>query len=292
VLVNGLYWKSRLAQWPPLSKVIQEWLGLHDLVGIEGRVVDEHTGHLHRPHEVATAHQSILAERAGMHRSIIDWWADPDRQHRPSLLPFAGRGHGTLSLTGWDGKRLRRRTGRLDGEPEGDATVPYWSAMPYEWSGNTAKSAVNPCEERHGALTSAAGIQAALKSLNEVNPPPDRGDGDPSATMLGLAVDDIAGPGVELGGSVLVGSEPAAELGATVEAQAISSSGEALPVEISLDDSGRFTLPVPETGVSEIVVTARWYRDEDDRGFEVSEQIAVIPEAWPAGQELGEERGV
>jgi pimeloyl-ACP methyl ester carboxylesterase len=285
ILINGLHWKSRVIQRRALSEVLQAWPGLHDLVGTEARVVDDRSGERRRPHELRDLPAASLLDRqATLHRSIGDWWANPDREHRPSLLPYAGQGHGTLSLTSWDGTRLRSRKGRLDGEPEGDATVPYWSATPSEWSGDLATTGVRACEDRHGSLVAPAGLRAALLALNGVNPPPDRGE-EASVTTprLGVSIDDIIGPGERLEGTVLFGDQPFVVAspdddagGARVSATLIAESGEATPLTVEAANDGRFGMDVPDDTGGDILVSVRWYRTVTDEGFETSERVAVV----------------
>jgi hypothetical protein len=137
VLVNGLYWKSKLL-WPRrLSRVVQAWPGLHDLVGIADCVTVT-DGSRHTPDEIdGLPHIGDIQRSAAMHRSVRDVWASYE-MGSPILKPFAGLGHGTTTGAAWNGRELRPTRRPIAGEPFGDSTVPYWSAIPPEWRGPQA----------------------------------------------------------------------------------------------------------------------------------------------------------
>ena len=80
-------------------------------------------------------------------------WGSLDESQEPILSAFGGAGNGTACYSAWDGSRLRLEKGPLDGEPLGDATVPYWSSVPPEWGGTRGTAKMQRVSRRHGELS-------------------------------------------------------------------------------------------------------------------------------------------
>lgn len=279
VLVNGLYWRSKRTQSKSLSSVVQSWRGLHDLVGTNARLIDSR-GRRHRPSAVAGL---PMAQRinvaAAIHERIAQWWGDPDRRHRPSLIPYAGRGHGTMSHLTWDGTTLRPQSGRLGKEPLGDATVPYWSAIPTELSGDRADVA-RPTDKRHGDLVDAPGLRSDLLAFNDGPQVPAVRGGGRVGDSLGLDVDDIIGAGERLDGVVLFGGEQidcAPALTVSVEAVRADGLDRGQQLVVEHGDDGGFSVQLPEGPEGDVEVRAHGYRTDTDQRFEVVERVAVLP---------------
>jgi pimeloyl-ACP methyl ester carboxylesterase len=203
VLVNGLYWGSRLVQRRKLSAVVQSWPGLHDLLPIDDRIVDD-SGRACGAWELADLPMlNAVTSARETHVGTRDWWA-ADRP-RPALLTVSGYGHATRSTATWTAGRLTAIKAGLTGERDGDGTVPVFSAVPPEWSGASATNSIRPCGDHHGAISHTGQLREFLLLLNSGNPPPTRGAGED--VFLGFDVDELVEPGDVITGTLRFNDE-------------------------------------------------------------------------------------
>ncbi len=275
VLANGLYWGSRLVQHPALSQVVQRWPGLHDLVGVDNRIIDTSDGSATRraAHQLSGFDQlPALQSAAKVHAAIRSWWTDTDPQTTPILIPYAGAGSATACRAMWNGKRISISRDPLDDEPFGDSTVPYWSAVPQEWGGPAATQRVTRVAKRHGELSSPPGLRSTLESLLGADPP--KRGGDNVADTFGMDLADLVEPGEALVGRLLLDDRPCDLASRLVRATFTDDAGDSteLPVEYSLD--GQFSIAIPERD-GDVSVHARVDLDEDTR-LATRDRVAVV----------------
>lgn len=184
----------------------------------------------------------IRAARS-VHSDTRDWWRDSPNSRRPALFAVAGNGHGTLSRARWDGKRLTVDRRPLQGERDGDGTVPEWAAVPPEREGAAATESTNLCGDQHGSISHTDSLQEILLRLNSDDPPAVRGVDD-RLGFLGFAVDQLAEPGDVIRAELLFDGEsvhPIGHDGPVVSAALVSNgSREPLEVEVAADGSDAY----------------------------------------------------
>lgn len=272
VLVNGLYWKSKLVGPRSLSRVVQAWPGLHDLVGIADCVTTASGTRLSADAVDNLPRLQEVQRSAAMHRSVRDVWASY-QLGTPILKPFAGLGHGTTTGATWDGHTLSPTKKPAGGEPHGDATVPYWSAIPAEWSGPTATMFTTAVGDRHGALSNPAELRSALVALNGGDPGPTRGTSD-GRRYLGLDLDDLIGPGETLSAQVMLGDDVTPRQ-TKIAVRFRDDTGETTALEVAMGNDGGFSteLPADRSGTVEVTVTCTL---ADDSRLSTTDRVAVM----------------
>jgi pimeloyl-ACP methyl ester carboxylesterase len=269
VAINGLRWGP--LERRKLSEVVRTWPSIFDLVGTEARVQDP-DGTLRPAHEIAgMPFARQLSCAATMHREIRDSWEHRPPTIGPLLLPVAGAGHATWSQSSWDGEHLSLLRSHHESEPLGDATVPYWSAVPSELAGPEATERTRRVGDRHGALAAPAGLTRLLDAALGVDPPV-RGGLAMARPEVGLDLVDLVEPGSIVTGAVLVDGEPTAtqHVSASLEAD-----GERVGLCVEPSDANGFIIKLPDETRGELRVKARVQLSGDD-SLDTAETVAVV----------------
>jgi pimeloyl-ACP methyl ester carboxylesterase len=232
---KALAWLTGVADVPNrIVETVRKWPSMYELLP-RYEMIRVTGGELLRPHQLRLPgfDDEMAAAAYRLHEEMDQGWAGIDEDRRPQIFSMYSYGHATLGRADLRGDRLflTKEDPEWHAEnnprPDGDATVPGLSAIPWELdtADHVEDHDLDPKGSRHMGMATTEAIVGKLAKYWNVPKQPVRGPDTP-AVWLGLDLDDqyVSGQPIPIGAR-LRGANPDEASSMRVQIRAVSETG-------------------------------------------------------------------